>query len=267
MLFFATMTFGVAVPRHIAVRRTEAKAGPTSSIVSYGSGDETARSYLTLPEGGTPPHPAVVVVHDWQGTNDAIQASARRLALSDDFVVLAVNLYHGNVPSAVESALTEGAVLRDLSSAVEYLKARRDVDPTRIAVVGWGMGADYALTFALEQTDLRAVVLCGARQVRLNASYERLQARLLALYGGRGSDVPVERVRQFEQTLRNLGKDAQVAIYPKAAPVFEDAGSPNVPRQSGTANVWLQIDDFLTSALAPIPLRRQNALPNDDDAR
>src|SRR5262245_60636126 len=79
-----------------------------------------ARAYLSLPDG-PPPHPAVIVIHEWWGLNDHIRHWADRLAAAG-YAALAVDLYGGEVAETPERAM-ELMRAADASEAVRTLRA------------------------------------------------------------------------------------------------------------------------------------------------
>jgi uncharacterized protein len=53
----------------------------------------------------------------------------------------------------------EGIALETFDAALDWLKARPEVDPERIAVVGWSRGSEAAQLIALAHPEIRAIVL------------------------------------------------------------------------------------------------------------
>ena len=137
--------------------------------VSYLSSDPKVHGYLCRP-GGVGPYPAVLLIHDRMGLTDGVKDAAFRLA-RQDYVVLAVDLYRGQVAKAAKDAehlereLTTKRVLGDLKAAVDYLCQRDDVRPEQevekqkrlqlLGVVGLGIGGGYALEAALHDPRCR----------------------------------------------------------------------------------------------------------------
>ncbi len=70
-----------------------------SEWVNFGDGH---RGYLVRP-GQEGQFPAAVMIHEWWGLNENIQEMARDLA-AEGYVVLAVDLYNGNVASTPQEA-------------------------------------------------------------------------------------------------------------------------------------------------------------------
>ena len=102
-------------------------------------------------------HPAVVLVHDFGQSPQ--QMLPLLLPLHEEGVVqLAVALrgQGGDRPSAQTFGLKEW---QDVKAAVQVLQAEPFVDPTRIAVIGVGSGANAALLAASHDSTIRAIVL------------------------------------------------------------------------------------------------------------
>lgn len=101
-------------------------------------------------------YPAVVLVHD------ASQRCQQTLPLikplhDAGFVVLAINLRGGqdNPQTGETFGLNEAG---DVKSAVELLRRKPFVDPDKIALVGWGTGANASLLAARSDDRIAAVV-------------------------------------------------------------------------------------------------------------
>jgi hypothetical protein len=102
-------------------------------------------------------YPAVVLVHDY--ASNAAQMAAYIAPLRDaGYVVLAINTRGsaGSAPAARSFGLNESA---DVRAAVRLLQTRPFVDPSRIAIVGAGTGANAALLASVGDVAVRAVVL------------------------------------------------------------------------------------------------------------
>ena len=64
----------------------------------------------------------------------------------------------------------------DIDAAVDFLKTRPDVDPTRIGGIGFSVGAEEMLQAAAENPDIAAVVSEGAGTRQTREQYEELDA-------------------------------------------------------------------------------------------
>lgn len=256
VVFFAVMTFSLAVPRHRALR--EALLGDTrsSSTITYSHGQEQFSAYFVLPEGGRAPYAVILLIHDKWGLTKEMKYTAHRLALSNDCVVLAVDLLHGETTRSPERAqeltaeLRSRPVVRYLASALTGLRARKEVDSQRIGVVGWGTGAEYALALAIQEPEIQAVVLCGGLPPTESEELRKLKAPLLGIFGGEDPNVPVEQVRQFERLLRALHKEVAVVIYPSAKHDFMNPENSAEYRDADARDAWMRLESFLLRALA-----------------
>ncbi|HEV2150278.1 MAG TPA: dienelactone hydrolase family protein [Longimicrobiaceae bacterium] len=205
-------------------------AAPRQDVVAeevvYGTAEgKELRGYLARPAGARGALPGIVVVHEWWGLNDNVRAMARRLA-GEGYAALAVDMYGGEVADAPDEARAlmlevmedrqSGA--RNLRAAAEYLKGR---GARRLGVVGWCFGGGWAIQSALFMPELvDAAVVYYGQPVTDRAELARLDAPLLGLFGAEDRGIPVAQVRQMEAALRELGKDAEIVVYPGAAHAF-----------------------------------------------
>lgn len=120
---------------------------------------------LALPSGGR--GRAVLVLHAWWGLNDTIRAVCTRLAEAG-FVAFAPGLYHGKVADTVAGAEVLGSALdanflqakADVADAARFLLEQAGQADHGLAVIGFSLGAYYALDLAAVEPELvHSVVL------------------------------------------------------------------------------------------------------------
>jgi carboxymethylenebutenolidase len=210
----------------------EATMDPRTPVVAqeveYSVDGARVRGYEARPAGAAANAslPSVVVIHEWWGLNDNVHMMARRLA-GEGYRVLAVDMYEGQVAQSPEQARTlmQGVMqnpsrgVAHLAGAVRSLEERTGAQ--RIGIMGWCFGGAWALQGALNLPDkFDAAVMYYGRVVTGREQLARLRAPLLGLFGAEDQGIPVDQVRQMEATLRDLGKDATIQIYPGAGHAF-----------------------------------------------
>lgn len=102
---------------------------------------------------------AVVLVHDTGTTRSSVLAHAVELA-RQGYGTLLFDL-RGHGASDGDAMELCWRCERDVTAAVSYLSKRRDVDPTKIGVMGLGRGGEVALTAAAADRRIAAVVAEG----------------------------------------------------------------------------------------------------------
>lgn len=227
----------------------------TAHEVSFPAGDETAHGLLYLPAGGGV-HPALVVIHEWWGLNDWIKEQAQSFA-RQGYVALAVDLYRGQVATDAETAhelmrgLPQDRGVRDLTSAVQFLNAQKEVDPHRIGAIGWCMGGGFAAQLAVADPALRAVVINYGALPTDRAALERIHAAVLGNFGGLDRGITPEDVQEFQKSMESLGKKVDVKIYPDAGHAFENPNNHGGYRAADAASAQQRARIFLARYLRP----------------
>src|SRR5512146_2019991 len=110
--------------------------------------------YLAVPPSGK--GPGILVLHAWWGLNDTIKAVCTRLAGSG-FVAFAPDLYHGKVADKIPDAEALVKALNansqqaeaEITDALAYLKERSEPSGKSLAVMGFSLGAYYALNLSV----------------------------------------------------------------------------------------------------------------------
>ena len=232
-------------------------AGPSAETVTYRSGDEEIHGFLCHTSDARK-HPALLLIHDDFGLTDWVKEQAKRLA-QQDYVVLSVDLYRGEVVTNIEDAhimdrgLPEDRVFRDLKAAVDYLASRHDVNAKALGVVGWGSGGGYALDAAIRDPRLRAVVNCYGRLTTDAKLLAPLKASVFCIFAGKDRGIPPETIEQFRLAMNKADKPiAGLRVYAECAHGFLDPSTwptAGAPPAEDVKDAWFLIDDYLDKAL------------------
>lgn len=95
-----------------------------------------------------------------------------------------------------------------------------------IGVIGWGLGATWALRLALalpEQLD--AAVLFYGQPMADEEALATLSTPVLGLYGADDDDLSVAEVRRFQELLASLDKEHDIGVYAEAGQGFANPAS------------------------------------------
>jgi carboxymethylenebutenolidase len=227
-------------------------AAATSKTVSYKSGDETVQSVLYTP-AGKGPFPGIIVIHEWWGLSDWVKEQASKLS-DQGYVTLAVDLYRGKVATTAEVAhelmngLPEDRAKRDLHAAFEYLASQSNVQKDRIGSIGWCMGGGFSLDVSLQEPTLRAVVINYGHLVTDPQSLKQINASVLGLFGAHDQGI-TPSVPKFESSLKELGKNVDIKIYPDAGHGFENPVNKDNYRPDDAADAWTRTVKFFAATL------------------
>lgn len=170
--------------------------------------------YLALPPTGK--GSPVLVLHPWWGLNDTIKGVCNRLAESG-FVAFAPDLYHGKVTDQIAEAEMFGAALdananqarADLANAVTFLKERAGSE--EIAVIGFSMGAYYALDLSVNAADsIRSVVLFYGTGP---ADFSKSKAAYLGHFAENDEFEPTANANDLEESLKEAGRPVTFYQY------------------------------------------------------
>ena len=138
----------------------EPPEGVAEEISFTAAGDSIRISGWFFPEPGAEPAPAILLCHGiWTGRRECLPLALRFWAAGYNvlcFDFRAHGLSGGRFTSVGHHETN------DVLGAVEYLKQRPEVDPKRIGVVGFSMGAAAAIQAAARTTDIAALVADSA---------------------------------------------------------------------------------------------------------
>lgn len=226
----------------MAEKQLQRKSGVEAGTVRFTS-QGTADGYLAFPADSGTPHPGVILVQEWWGIESHIVELTERLA-REGYVVLAPDLYHGKVAQEPDEAqkammaLDMPRAMDEISTAIDYLQGRNDVQPKRIGMVGFCMGGQLTWRMAeREDGELAAVApFYGAGYDPTPESVRTITAPVLAVWGGDDPSVPAEQREKIVALLQQEGKQHKALTYDGAGHAFmndkHDSYNPEVASQA-----------------------------------
>jgi dienelactone hydrolase len=208
---------------------TIAFAAVHTAVVDYKQGDTALEGYTAYNEGMTEKSPGVLVVHDWMGLNDHYKTITQKLA-DLGYIAFAVDIYGKGVrPKDSQQAAAEagkyksdrGLMRQRVLAALEELKKNKNVDPNRIAVIGYCFGGTVALELARSGAPIAGVVsFHGGLDSPKPEDGKNIKAKVLILHGADDPLVPPAQVEAFQDEMRKGAVDWQMIYYGDAVHSF-----------------------------------------------
>lgn len=198
----------------------DARAALVKKSFPYKVGNLEAVGYLVFDDKSAARRPGVLIAPEWWGISQHEKDAADKLA-ELGYVALVIDLYgKGQTADAPEKAkaLMEAAQKAGLDARftrpLELLRQQRQVDPKRIAAVGYGLGGGLVLDQARLGRDLRGVVsYYGGLVNKDRVPPKSIAAEVLVLVGDGDVYVDKEQIDDFESEMRGLKARAKVVRY------------------------------------------------------
>ena len=208
--------------------------------------------YLAMPPTGK--GSGVLVLHAWWGLNDTMKAFCRQLAESG-FVTFAPDLYHGKVADTIAGAETLGRALdgnhlqakAEIADATMFLNERVGRAEGGLAVIGFSLGAYYALDLAAADPDhIRSVVLFYGTG---DGDYSTARAAYLGHFAEQDEFEPPTNVDSLEQSLRRAGRSVTFYRYRDTGHWFFEPDRLDAYNEAAANLAWERTLTFLRTSL------------------
>jgi len=211
-----------------------------TEAIPYDVRGVTYVGYLALPEGdGT--HAGVLIGHEGTGLGPQVKERAHQLAQLG-YVAFAADYVGGGevLPdlasmSAKLGTLRDPDVLRELARAgLAVLAKRPEVDPTRVAAIGYCFGGAFVLELARDGADVACTVgFHASLKTRNPDDASNIKGKVLVCTGADDPIVTAEERAAFEQEMRAARVDWRHEIYGNAVhgfanPLADSLGNPAV---------------------------------------
>lgn len=196
--------------------------------------------------------PAVAMLHGCSGMRlrsgevTAHFGDVADLLLAEGYAVLLVDSFTPRglreicTQRFAQRSVTPGIRSADAFGALDYLAARPDIDPRRIALLGWSHGGSTVLASALGarpgERDFAAAIAYypGCRVYRDRGLM--LRVPLLLLLGAADNWTPADQCLALQGEIEHRGSPVEVRLYPGAHHGFDAAAAvrvrhdvPNLP--------------------------------------
>jgi carboxymethylenebutenolidase len=210
--------------------------------------------YLALPPAGK--GSGVLVLHAWWGLSGAIKDFCDRLA-GEGFVAYAPDLYHGKLASTIAEAevlrdqLDLGAerAQADIAEAVDYLWGLAQPREVGLGVVGFSLGAWFALNLSIDDPQrVKAVVLFYGSG---GGDFGKAQAAYLGHFAENDPYEPPEAVDWLEGEIQSAGCLVTFYRYAGVGHWFCEPDRPDAYDEAASQLAWDRTLAFLKGTLSP----------------
>jgi carboxymethylenebutenolidase len=202
--------------------------------------------FLALPPAGN--GRGVLVLHAWWGLNDTIKAFCTRLAESG-FVAFAPDLYHGqlaiSIPEAesLSNTLDAEQARMDIANAVDFLRIRITSGGCNLAVIGFSLGAYFALELSnADPSHIGSVVVFYGTG---HEEYSASRAEYLGHFAEADEFEPEANVNNLEEILRKSGHMVTFHRYPGTGHWFFEPDRTQAFNQAAASLAWERTLNFL----------------------
>lgn len=218
-------------------------------------GDQLVYGDFTFPADMVAPIPAVILIHDRWGLNDATRQLVRQLA-AEDYIVMAIDLFGGRVADtpgaarALEIRVFENPQLAATNIRQVYEFLKDTFGAPSVAVVGFGFGGGWSLNAAMLLPDELSASINYYGQV--TSDQEKLGAvnvPILGLFAEDDRAIPTRNVFAFEVALESLGKEFEIEIIAGVGRGFADPQANKYDAEKA-ALAWQQMLSFLKRHMA-----------------
>jgi carboxymethylenebutenolidase len=196
--------------------------------------------------------PGVLVLHAWWGLNPFFRDLCQRLAV-EGFVAFAPDLYHGQVAQTSDEAtqlrskLKQKIAFEEILAAAEYLSSLETVTNKSLGVIGFSLGARFALELSVAKPELvRAVVTyygsCGL-------DYSPARAAYLGHFAEKDEWVAASGAKKLEKSLRAAGRPVTFHTYPGTGHWFFEQDRSEAYNAPAAQLAWERTVEFLKTQL------------------
>lgn len=227
--------------------------------VEYKHNGVVLEGMLAYDDSWQAPMPAVMISHAWAGRGEFEIDKAKAIA-EEGYAGFALDLYGKGVlgnskdenSKLMQPFLKDRAMLQSrLHAALDAIRAQKEVDPKRIAAMGFCFGGLCVLDLARTGADIMGVVsFHGLFHPPGNTAGKKIKAKVLALHGMDDPMVPPEQVIALAKELTASGADWQIHAYGNTMHAFtnpeaKDPAFGTVYNEDADRRSWQALDNFL----------------------
>jgi dienelactone hydrolase len=194
----------------------------STETIDYRDGEVTLRGYLAYDETPAGKRPGVLVMPGGFGLGRDAKVRVEMLARLG-YVAFAGDIYGDGLEfDDLKEVMKRVTALRADTTqfrrrarvALDRLIAMPQVDPHRVAAIGYCLGGTFVLELARDGAPLAGVVTFhGGLETKSPAAPGAVKAKLLILTGADDPTVPITHVNAFAEEMTKTGADWQIVTY------------------------------------------------------
>ncbi|MGX2030097.1 MULTISPECIES: dienelactone hydrolase family protein [Methylocaldum] len=235
----------------------------TTQAIDYSHNDVQLEGFFAYDNKRPQPLPAVLISHAWGGRDEFVCNKARKLA-ELGYAAFALDMYgKGIIGSGPEEnarlmnpLMNDRRLLQDrITTALETVRKLPQVDPKRIAAMGFCFGGLCVLDLARTGADLRGVVsFHGLFLPPGNTQGNKIKTKVLVLHGHDDPMAPPDQAANLAKELTEAEADWQIHIYGNTLhaftnPMANDRSFGTVYDETADRRSWESLRNFLAEVL------------------
>ena len=225
------LLLSVLVFTTVMFMNAQTKTSIKGEEVTYTSADGTSlKGYVAYNAAIKGKRPAIVVVHEWWGSNTYVRKRADMLATLG-YIAIAVDMYgegkQGNNPQEAGALAgpfySNPALVRErIEAAVNKIKEYPQADASKMACIGYCFGGSMSLYAAKLGMDFKGVVSFHGGLAGVPAEAGVTKAKILVCHGAADKFVNAEEVKNFRHNLDSVKAVYTFISYPGATHAFSN---------------------------------------------
>jgi dienelactone hydrolase len=207
---------------------TQAQAKLIQKTVEYRDGQVVLEGYLVYDDSSKGPRPGILVVHEWNGLGHYVKGRADQLAALG-YVAFAPDIYGKGVrPEGFEACKAESGkyyadrvlLRRRVNLGLDRLRQDPNVDPKRIAAIGYCFGGSTVLELGRSGADVAGIVTFhGGLDNPKPEDAKNIKAKVLVCQGGADA-FTLKSLPAFKKEMEDAKVDYRIISYKGAVHGF-----------------------------------------------
>jgi dienelactone hydrolase len=235
--------------------------------IAYNDGDVQLTGFAAYDDSIKGFKPGVLIVHEWWGHNDYVRERAKQLA-GLGYIAFALDMYGTGVKGETPDAATalskpfyddRQLMVERATAGLNVLRSIPDIDPFRVAAIGYCFGGTVVLEMARAGAPLSgAVSFHGGLSTPLPAKAGEISTQILALNGGSDPFVPQAEKDAFTKEMTEAKARFQSIDYAGATHAFTNPAATDIGKkfnipvaydEKADKESWEEMKKFLNRVL------------------
>jgi dienelactone hydrolase len=227
--------------------------------VPYQSEGMKLKGYLAYDDAQKEKRPGVLVIHEWWGLTDTVRKRVEKLA-AIGYVAFALDLYGMGKTTTDMTKATKMLRMVQMNgyrwrqrglAGLEVLKGLPQVDPQRIAAIGYGWGGATLQQLVYNGTDIDGVVLFYSFRLPPADQASRVKAKILVLQGAADPYLDPGDLTDYISGMDKYGLNWRMVLFGGAKHGFSDPSAAQYKMEEFAYNEtadrqsWNQVALFL----------------------